>query len=910
MSLQLITGNGEFADLNELNHYFANNLKSEYQMKHISIFGAQSSGKSTLLNDMFNTHLDVQQSNTVNKRTTTGIMLTITQQSSQNVLILDCEGTDSSERLLNNEMHVEEKIGVFACVVSDILLINLWHSDLGRFQASNYHVINQIFDSFFKRLRSQRQQLKERVQFQFVVRDSVLASPQQKTDTEQKIIDDIERIYAIQEQKEPFSTYFEVKIAFLAHRVYDFQKYQQNVSELRDQLLAVKNTVQISSQLLPEYLQKIWLPIKSTQELNIFQQRELIVQQKLQLTIEENANKFEQYLQAIQKKVDQFALNGNQKSLNSAASFSMSVKQVVNQYKLQQFVVFIKTSEIYDGVVEKYDQCFKEFEQEVIQITTHKNYEIHAKQLKTQLDMHLTDFKRDQINFVGKVYQESYIQIKSDMADHFQSFFDTQLPCAFPMNIFNPISACQVFANQTFILINQLLGLQPGRMAEIYSNIEKVEQIQSPGGKLQKQISVTQLEDLQDASEELSCIANTMKNLNLLKITMNPSQVSFESQSITKSLGQVAEALLCGYIYYMKTLFGIGLKDNVMNNSIFELIQLMNQETEALVHDIQLAITKQRQQQYQQSIQQKIEQLQLQNHKTQLQALRDQTVVEESDNINLLFEKILGYHFKPELNQNILFTCHMPGQPFEEYMNLFIRKPLTPSNKLSSPSIISQSQLTVTEQFSYCIQNQMKNMMKTQFDEIFIQQANSVIIAKDFKQDAENLYKQLMNTHLESKFKNQFTSEKQRQTISLQTINTVIDMMQSVGGSLLSTQDLQNVTLQQLKMDTSSIQQFEQAARTTFQVKQPIDKKLIVGAAFLARNDIKAIISSKKNFTIALMLILILAYLHNAKDLSQFFSLVNEFFQLIQESFQKKDWAALQQQGKEFDQKIRRWWKK
>jgi len=61
----------------------------------LSIFGSQSTGKSTLLNKLFNTKFQIMNEEN-RKQTTKGIW--VSQAENSNILILDVEGTDGRER--------------------------------------------------------------------------------------------------------------------------------------------------------------------------------------------------------------------------------------------------------------------------------------------------------------------------------------------------------------------------------------------------------------------------------------------------------------------------------------------------------------------------------------------------------------------------------------------------------------------------------------------------------------------------------------------------------------------------------------------------------------------------------------------------------------------------------------------
>jgi len=62
----------------------------------LGIIGSQSSGKSTLLNSLFDTTFQMMNQEENFQQTTVGIWMAILQN--QNVLVFDVEGSDSGER--------------------------------------------------------------------------------------------------------------------------------------------------------------------------------------------------------------------------------------------------------------------------------------------------------------------------------------------------------------------------------------------------------------------------------------------------------------------------------------------------------------------------------------------------------------------------------------------------------------------------------------------------------------------------------------------------------------------------------------------------------------------------------------------------------------------------------------------
>ncbi len=81
-------------------------------------------------------------------QTTKGIWIAADFRSK--VLILDCEGTDSKSRSEQDRGKFEHSSSLFALAMSDILIINMWTSDVGRYTASNYGVLKIVFEMNLK----------------------------------------------------------------------------------------------------------------------------------------------------------------------------------------------------------------------------------------------------------------------------------------------------------------------------------------------------------------------------------------------------------------------------------------------------------------------------------------------------------------------------------------------------------------------------------------------------------------------------------------------------------------------------------------------------------------------------------------------------------------------------------------
>ena len=82
----------------------------------VAIMGKQSSGKSYLMNQLFESRFDVASS-----RCTDGIWLSVSSIDSQLVIALDCEGLFSIERSEQEEM----KLCLFMSAISDVTIVNV-----------------------------------------------------------------------------------------------------------------------------------------------------------------------------------------------------------------------------------------------------------------------------------------------------------------------------------------------------------------------------------------------------------------------------------------------------------------------------------------------------------------------------------------------------------------------------------------------------------------------------------------------------------------------------------------------------------------------------------------------------------------------------------------------------------------
>jgi protein SEY1 len=115
----------------------------------ISVFGSQSTGKSTLLNYLFGTDFGVM-SEEDRRQTTKGIWMSKNKKDHEargmadNILVMDVEGTDGRER--GEDQDFERKSALFALATSEVLIVNLWEHQVGLYQGANMGLLKTVFE--------------------------------------------------------------------------------------------------------------------------------------------------------------------------------------------------------------------------------------------------------------------------------------------------------------------------------------------------------------------------------------------------------------------------------------------------------------------------------------------------------------------------------------------------------------------------------------------------------------------------------------------------------------------------------------------------------------------------------------------------------------------------------------------
>lgn len=229
--------------------YISSRSRQPGDYRIISVFGSQSTGKSTLLNHLFSTNFDVMDE--VNRQQTTkGIWMAVSPGVSnllpanahvppENILVMDVEGTDGRER--GEDQDFERKAALFALSTSEVLIVNMWESQVGLYQGANMGLLKTVFEvnlSLFGKAKLQNNDHK--VLLLFVIRDHLGVTPMESLAA--TITQDLLRIWEglnkpVDVAHLAFDDFFDLAFHTLSHKVLQNEKFLDDVRLLGNKFL-------------------------------------------------------------------------------------------------------------------------------------------------------------------------------------------------------------------------------------------------------------------------------------------------------------------------------------------------------------------------------------------------------------------------------------------------------------------------------------------------------------------------------------------------------------------------------------------------------------------------------------------------------------------------------------------------
>ncbi|KAI5961437.1 SEY1 [Candida pseudojiufengensis] len=309
---------------NEILEYINKTSISNNNYHIISVFGSQSTGKSTLLNKLFNTNFDVMNENN-RQQTTKGIWLAHSPSisstkgqllnKSTNILVMDVEGTDGRER--GEDQDFERKAALFALSTSEILILNVWEHQIGLYQGANMGLLKTVFEvnlTLFGRSKLEKKNSADhKVLLLVVIRDHVGNTPIESLSN--TITQDLKKMWnSLTKPQEfenlKFEDFFDIDFHALNHKILQPEQFVEGVEKLGDRILdendlfkpEYHHNIPIDGWTL--YAENCWEQIENNKDLDLPTQQILVSQFKCDEIVEniynEFLNKFKEHFRAIQ----------------------------------------------------------------------------------------------------------------------------------------------------------------------------------------------------------------------------------------------------------------------------------------------------------------------------------------------------------------------------------------------------------------------------------------------------------------------------------------------------------------------------------------------------------------------------------------------------------------------------------
>ncbi|CAA9963776.1 hypothetical protein CFE70_007579 [Pyrenophora teres f. teres 0-1] len=269
----------------------------------ISVFGSQSTGKSTLLNHLFGTQFGVM-SEQERRQTTKGIWMSKNKRESggssmaENILVMDVEGTDGRER--GEDQDFERKSALFALATSEVLIVNIWEHQVGLYQGANMGLLKTVFEVNLQLFVKDSQSTPRSLLF-FVIRDHLGTTPLKNL--QNTLVQDLSKLWSTISkpaglENSRIEDYFDFAFVALPHKILQPEKFDEAVTQLSTRFKEGYNDPRKSGLIdeatapifLPQYHRRIpadgfsayaegvWDQIVNNKDLDLPTQQELLAQ--------------------------------------------------------------------------------------------------------------------------------------------------------------------------------------------------------------------------------------------------------------------------------------------------------------------------------------------------------------------------------------------------------------------------------------------------------------------------------------------------------------------------------------------------------------------------------------------------------------------------------------------------------
>jgi len=282
-------------------------IRAGFNYHLISVFGSQSTGKSTLLNYLFGTQFGVM-SEQDRRQTTKGIWMSKNKKEhasgdkqqimAENILVMDVEGTDGRER--GEDQDFERKSALFALATSEVLIVNIWEHQVGLYQGANMGLLKTVFEVNLQLFLKDAKSVPRSLLF-FVIRDHLGTTP--LSNLRNTLMQDLQRIWSSLSkpqglEQSKIDDYFDFAFVALPHKILQPEKFEQEVQRLgtrfregykdpkraglvdeqSEPILLSDYHRRIPADGFPMYARGVWEQIDSNKDLDLPTQQELLAQ--------------------------------------------------------------------------------------------------------------------------------------------------------------------------------------------------------------------------------------------------------------------------------------------------------------------------------------------------------------------------------------------------------------------------------------------------------------------------------------------------------------------------------------------------------------------------------------------------------------------------------------------------------
>lgn len=334
-----------------------NVIRSGFNYHIISVFGSQSTGKSTLLNYLFGTQFGVM-SEQERRQTTKGIWMSKNKREhsdgqgvamADNILVMDVEGTDGRER--GEDQDFERKSALFALATSEVLIVNIWEHQVGLYQGANMGLLKTVFEVNLQLFLKDSKSVPRSLLF-FVIRDHIGNTP--LVNLKQTLIQDLSRIWSSLSkppglEKAAIDDYFDFAFVALPHKILQPEQFEKEVHRLgtrfregfkdpkraglvdesAEPILLPEYHRRIPADGFPLYAQGVWEQIDSNKDLDLPTQQELLAQFRCDEIMKEVLVVFDQVITPLEEQQTSAISAGKPTILSGLGSKMLSSRKTV-----------------------------------------------------------------------------------------------------------------------------------------------------------------------------------------------------------------------------------------------------------------------------------------------------------------------------------------------------------------------------------------------------------------------------------------------------------------------------------------------------------------------------------------------------------------------------------------------------